>query len=125
MNKYIFISGKVSAFLVEAGKNPKWLSNLYVNELDIAGKEITIYGLLPDNLHLANFPNGARLDFTYREAGKFSDYDSRGAFLRISNCRVVRCWIPELIPRDLDQKQEALEIWAVINGDIEVMNENY
>lgn len=125
MTKHIFLSGQVAAFLVEAGKNPKWLSGLYVNELDIAGKRITMYGLLPDNLHLAKFPNGAQLEFQFREAGKFSDYDSREAFLRISNCRMVRCWIPELVPRDPDQKQEALEIWAVIDGDIEVMNENY
>jgi hypothetical protein len=123
MTRHIFLSGRVTAFLIEPDKEPRYLSGFYVNELDIAGKEMTVYGLLPDNLHLAKFPSGARLEFQYREVGKFSDYESYDAFLRLNNCRLVRCWIPEFIPRDPDQKEEALEIWAVIEGDIEVINE--
>lgn len=124
MNKYIFLSGRVATFLIEPNKEPRYLSNFYVNELDIVGKEITVYGLLPDNLHLAKLPSGIQLEFQYREAGKFSDYNDLETFLRLRNCRFARCWIPEFIPRDIDQRQEALEMWAVIEGDIEVLDEN-
>ena len=124
MRKYIFISGRVAAFLIETGKEPRYLSALFVNEVDIGERQITVYGLLPDNLHLAKFSNGAQVDFTYQEAGELSRYESREVFLRLNNCRLTRCWIPNLIPQYREQ-QEALEIWAVIEGDIEVLDENH
>lgn len=125
MTSYIFLSGRVAAFLIEPGKEPGYLDALYVNELDITGREITVYGLLPSNLHLVKFPNGAQIEFQYRQAGRFSRYDSHETFLRLNNCRLARCWIPELIPQNPDQKEEAVEIWAIIEGDIEVTNENH
>lgn len=121
MTDQILLSGRVTAFLIEPSKEPKYLRNFYVNEFDITNKEIMVYGLLPDNLHLAKFPSGSQLEFQYREVGKFSDYDSRETFLRLNNCRLTRCWIPEFISQDMDKRQEAVEIWAVIQGDVEVL----
>lgn len=122
--KPVFLVREVCAFLVEKGKEPRYLSGLSVDNLDIANKNIIIIGYLPDNLSLANFPNGSTLEFQHRPHGKLNEYYPNSSFIKISNCRLKECWIPDLLSPYPDRGQEMVLVYATIEGDIEVLNEN-
>lgn len=88
MTKTYFVDSEISLYLVENEKEAKYLSDLFVDELDITGKQITVHGLLPDNLALANFPNGAQLEFLRFRIGPRNHYSFGEIFIRLSNCRL-------------------------------------
>lgn len=124
MTREVFLGGRVVAFLLESDKGPRYLGFIHIDNLDIANRQLTAYGLLPDSLHLVNFPNGAQIEFQYRKVGHFFKYDDQEAFIRLKNCRLTKCWIPNLIPGDPIDHRKPVEMWVVIEGDIEVANEN-
>ena len=123
--KPVFLVREICAFLTEKDKEPKWLSGLSVDSLDVASKNITVVGYLPDNLQLANFPNGSTIEFQHRPHGRINEYYPNSSFITLRNCRLTKCWIPDLLSQYPDEGQKMVLIWAVIEGDIEVINENH
>lgn len=120
--KPVYLIGEITAFLIEKNKEPKWLSGLSVDKLDIGNKNITVVGRLPDNLGLVNFPNGSTIEFQHRPFGRFDEYHPGDSFITLTNCRLTKCWIPDLLVPY--KGQDMVLIWAVIEGDIEVLDEN-
>lgn len=117
-----YINGGTRAYLIKDGE-PIHLELLAVEAVRLSKKQALLRQFLLQGVPnlLVNFPEGARIDITYQDWGKF-EYSENQTIIRLTNCKIRRNWIPN--PVTSSPEQDALSVYALICCDIEVLNEN-